>query len=252
MREPRQQQHTNLSNPQNKVASPQLSRAKQKVAQTPSKKPPAVKYSSSSTRPSSSNSTTLYVIVGLITLVLGGFMLKKLDGTSGKASTLEISGSPDSMRITMNNRPLFNNRHTKMPAVIKDLPAGRLNLTFSHDGYAPESVTLASASDRSNMKPVRLKATEPMAPVIVTLDQNAGSVNIDIDEGMFEGEIAAGKVVQIKDVKFGDWHSLVVLPNYPNKSGAFQCRFVPRAQTWKAPFHIIVNLTSRQCLYRSS
>ena len=233
-------------------------------------------YRQSSRRSSQSYSSPAgaYMLVFFLALVLGliGYVAfqKNLFGTGmGK---LRISTTPDNVTVWLDGKPLFGGRYVKTPleftpSSAKGKKGKNTYQIFSKDlkdeaflssdkshalvvrrtGFKDEKFVFKADKDLERF--LVLDKVVDIAPTRLRLKSNHfEQVWVRMDNGEITDKVTAAEPYDARDITFGEVHVFWIFPNgFRNKKGAFNCRVIPRAKNWIAPYLIDIYPEIRKC-----
>ena len=188
------------------------------------------------------------ILVAILLVVGGGYLAAQRIAKSKLPGALEIRTTPAVVKVKLDGRPIENHAYIKTPLVIKKIKKGEHTITFSRDGFADETLALTvEAGEEIRRDDIVLKQVKKMAPVRVTFKSTVPKeVRVVVDRGILNETIRSTTVLNLEYITFGESHTLTV---YPRKASPFKCQFVPRAQSWRAPYLIVVSLYDNRCKF---
>ncbi|MFK7825267.1 MAG: serine/threonine protein kinase [Oligoflexales bacterium] len=229
-------------------------------------------YRHSSRRSQSYSSPTgAYMLLLVLVLVLGGigFVAYKKDIFGTDMGKLRISTTPDNVTVWLDGKPLFGGQYVKTP--LDFTPAkgkGRGRYRIISKEYEDSAVLNSDKSHvlvvrRSGFKDERfvfkvdkdlerflvLDKMVDIAPTRLRLkSKRFKSVWVKMDDGEITEELNASEPYDARDITFGEVHVFWVYPyGFRSKKGVFNCRVIPRAKNWIAPYLVDIYPESRKC-----
>ena len=184
----------------------------------------------------------------IATLAFAYIKKDKITGAFGNSDAkLELTTTPDVVKISINGVPQFKNKYVKTPKSFK-LATGKHTIQIKRNGYKLETQTISVEGDST--RDIVLERTMKMAPVEISLPRkNTQKVWIDIDDGMVSGFVTNGDSFKAKGLSFGQPHLLnVYATQNKSKPALFRCKFLPNALSWASPYSIVLRLKEKKCV----
>lgn len=201
-------------------------------------------YTARSENSSSSSKTLLILFVICLLAVAGFFAYKKI---MIRSFNLSIKTLPDRTMIDVNGAPLEQGKYLTSPTALQNLSKGSYTITAKRAGFATESTQITLGNRENNEITLILRQTSKMAPLRLSFRSSTfPSVHYSLDNGLAEGVLTSSSDLNVNYVTFGEEHTLIV--DLSNNS-SFSCQFTPRAQSWEAPFLVLVDADQRSCSY---
>lgn len=187
-----------------------------------------------------------------VAFVVGGYFLFKQISQGRTLKDfyyISFNTTPQTVRIQADGKKLYKNKYISTPRKFKIKP-GIHSFTFERTGFKSETIEVDV--DRNIDKDIVLERIDRMAPVELLLkkdnEQKINSIFVILDDGEVSGSVDANNPFKARDITFGVNHSLWVFPNGRKSSkGRFNCKFIPRATSWLAPFQLEIDIDRRDC-----
>jgi hypothetical protein len=140
--------------------------------------------------------------------------------------TLVISTTPQAIRLTLNGEKYADGAYIETPIKVPVSP-GKTRVKIFRDGYVPHLVSVEGESgDIFRMEGIFLQKNPEMVFSRLAIQSLAseGGLFAEIDDGFARGELP----FVVNDLAPSKAHSLVVYPNWPDKSGSQRCEISSR------------------------
>lgn len=135
--------------------------------------------------------------------------------------TLVISTTPQAIRLNLNGEKFANGAYVETPLKVPVSP-GKTRVKIFRDGYVPHLVSVEGESgDIFRMDGIFLQKNPDMVFSRLSIQSlpPEGGMFAEIDDGFARGEIP----FVVNDLSPSKPHSLIVYPNWPDKSGSQKC-----------------------------
>ncbi|MBI2603583.1 MAG: serine/threonine protein kinase [Deltaproteobacteria bacterium] len=159
----------------------------------------------------------------------------------------EISTVPNTVQLELDGVALFESEYARTPLTLRKVKDGSHQLTIKRPGFESETITATLSKGESTKSEVVLKQLDKMAPLRISL-KSGRSVKIRIDDGIFQDTLGSQSPVNVDFITFGEEHTLYIL-DAATQVFQFQCVFTPRAQSWLAPFLVVIDSEQQKCSY---
>lgn len=201
-------------------------------------------------RTQSNSLTYVLVLLGIIFMLAAGYFAMRKIAISKLPATLEIRTTPSIVKVKLDGKPIENHTYIKTPLVIKRIVKGDHTISFIREGFAEETIQIyIKPGETIKRDDIVLKQIKDMAPVRVSFEsKQEAEVRINIDDGIVNETVKNSAVLNLEYITFGEPHSLAIFPTKEDFQ-PFKCRFVPRAQNWRAPYLIVVSLDEGYCKF---
>ncbi|MBP6218584.1 MAG: protein kinase, partial [Oligoflexales bacterium] len=203
--------------------------------------------------PSSSSSFAKFVffVIAMVGIFLGGFYYYQKTQSGKEPGNLNLSTIPDTVLLTLDDLALFEGKYINTPIALKRIPIGRHLLKITRVGFAEEVLDIdIRGGETLTRNNIVLKATTQMAPVRVFLEPGSKQgLKINIADGLIETNVSPSDPLNLDSLPFGQIYNLRVYPDLSDNSRYFDCRFVPRAQNWKAPYLVMIEPGRQKCSF---
>jgi serine/threonine-protein kinase len=192
------------------------------------------------------NSNMLLILLGVLIVSAGVYFGQDYFQRKNKVTWI-LKTVPDVVRIEIDNQPIGEGRYVKTPIVLKNFNSGQHSVIVSRPGFETEinSIHIKRGDDGSAESNIILKSVAKMAPLRISLKE-AGSVQISLDNGLVNDKLNVDKPLNLSNITFGKDHVLTV---ESSNASSFTCQFTPRAQSWEAPFLVVIDLSLKKCTY---
>lgn len=140
--------------------------------------------------------------------------------------TLVISTTPQAIRLTLNGEKYADGAYVETPLKVPVSP-GKTRVKIFRDGYVPHLVSVEGESgDIFRMEGIFLQKNPDLVFSRLSVQSLAsvGGLFADIDDGFARGELP----LVVNDLSPSKPHSLVVYPNWPDKTGSQRCQIPSR------------------------
>ncbi len=161
--------------------------------------------------------------------------------------TWTVRTVPSSVRLQLDGEVLFGDHYVKTPIELKSLNPGSHTLLAMRPGFETETLSIVlSAESASHDSILTLKQAERMAPLRLSLKSPVPPLHITMDDGLVDEELSYDQPLNVSGIVFGKDHVLIV---NLSEDSSFSCQFAPRAQTWEAPFLVVIDTDAKKCSY---
>ncbi len=189
--------------------------------------------------------TALFLLaaLGVLAFINQGKLLKE------EPAQIVIDTVPNVVQISVDGKFPWGKFVTT--PIKRTLSNGKHFITINRDGFQEESFVVDAQSNAVIKKTkVVLTRIDKMAPTRVVLDSSFNDkTRVVLDDGLVDEFIEKGQSLNLKNITFGQSHKLLVYPVAPYSSPTFVCKFIPRAQSWQAPYIVELNPADKSCSF---
>ncbi len=196
--------------------------------------------------------SNLWRNIVLLVLVLGIAVVSYANRSllfKEEPAVLMIDTVPEVVQISVDGKLPWG-KYVTTP-IKKTLPNGKHFITINRDGFQEESFVVEAQHNMVIKKTkVVLTRIAKMAPTRVSLTANfSDKVRVVLDDGALDDFVEKGRYLNLKNLTFGQSHKLLVYPQPPYAQPTYVCKFIPRAESWQAPYIVELRPTERTCTF---